>query len=64
LFEAATVTTMLEHFEALLAGIASHPDVSLSELPLLRAGRRPDDEDQGDTAAAQSVVDTEDQFVF
>lgn len=63
LFEAATITTMLEHFEALLAGIASHPEASVSELPLLRGGYRPDD-DQSDTAAVQSIGDTEDQFVF
>jgi aspartate racemase len=63
LFGAATISTMLENFEALLAGIASHPETSLSEIPLLRGGYTPDD-DQGDAAATQSADDREDQFVF
>ncbi|MBA3711242.1 MAG: amino acid adenylation domain-containing protein [Pyrinomonadaceae bacterium] len=40
LFEAATITRMLGHFEQLLAGIVANPDQRLSELPLLTAAER------------------------
>ncbi|HEX7317777.1 MAG TPA: amino acid adenylation domain-containing protein [Pyrinomonadaceae bacterium] len=35
LFEAATITRMVEHFQTLLGGIVARPRQSLSELPLL-----------------------------
>ena len=35
LFEASTVTRMVEHWQALLAGGLANPDTSVSELPLL-----------------------------
>jgi amino acid adenylation domain-containing protein len=40
LFNAATITRMLEHFQILLEGIAADPDQRLSELPLLTPEER------------------------
>ncbi|MFN6513532.1 MAG: amino acid adenylation domain-containing protein [Nostoc sp. CreGUA01] len=37
LFDAATITRMLRHFENLLSGIAANPQARLSDLPLLSA---------------------------
>src|ERR1700685_672422 len=38
IFEAPTITRMLEHFEILLAGAVADPEQRLSDLPLLNAG--------------------------
>ena len=35
LFESATITRILGHFQTLLAGIVANPDQAISELPLL-----------------------------
>ena len=40
LFDAATITRMLRHFQNLLLGIAAHPQARLSDLPLLSAEDR------------------------
>ena len=40
LFEAVTVARLLEHFRTLLAGLASEPEGSLADLPLLAEGER------------------------
>ena len=40
LFEAATITRMLQHFESLLQGIVAQPTQRLSELPLLSEAER------------------------
>ncbi|MCG8363957.1 MAG: amino acid adenylation domain-containing protein [Pseudanabaenales cyanobacterium] len=40
LFEAATITRMLRHFQTLLEGIVANPDQHLSDLPLLTAAER------------------------
>jgi len=40
LFEAATMTRLLEHFEVLLKGIATDPNRRISELPLLTEAER------------------------
>jgi amino acid adenylation domain-containing protein len=40
LFEAATITRMVGHFQTLLAGIAMDPEQRLLELPLLTAAER------------------------
>ncbi|MBD1806833.1 amino acid adenylation domain-containing protein [Microcoleus sp. FACHB-SPT15] len=40
LFEAATITRMLGHFQNLLLGIVSNPDQRLSDLPLLSEAER------------------------
>ncbi len=40
LFEAATIESMARHFETLIEGIASNPDRSVSELPLLSTAER------------------------
>ncbi|MBA3712218.1 MAG: amino acid adenylation domain-containing protein [Pyrinomonadaceae bacterium] len=40
LFDASTITRMLEHFGVLLEGIIADPDQRLSELPLLTAAER------------------------
>ena len=40
LFDAATITTMLEHFQTLLAGIVAQPEQHLSNLPLLSEAER------------------------
>ena len=64
LFDAGTITTMLEHFEALLNGITSHPETILRELPLLPSDYQPGDDENYVATAGHSVDDTEDQFVF
>lgn len=40
LFEAATITRLLEHFETLLAGVAADAGQRLSELPMMSAAER------------------------
>ena len=40
LFEAPTITRMLEHFEILLAGAVANPEQRLSDLPLLNAAEQ------------------------
>ena len=40
LFEAATISRMLKHFETLLEGIVANPDRCLSDLPILTASER------------------------
>ncbi|MFE1744007.1 amino acid adenylation domain-containing protein [Coleofasciculus sp. H7-2] len=40
LFDAATITRMLGHFQTLLEGIVANPDRRLSDLPLLTAAER------------------------
>ncbi|MDF5706508.1 MAG: amino acid adenylation domain-containing protein [Nostoc sp. S4] len=40
LFDAATISRMLRHFQNLLSGIAAHPQARLSDLPLLSAEDR------------------------
>ena len=40
LFEATTISQMLEHFQTLLGGIVAHPTQRLSELPLLTQAER------------------------
>ncbi len=40
LFDAATITRMLKHFQVLLEGVVANPDQKLSELPLLTDGER------------------------
>jgi len=40
LFEAATITRMMEHFHVLLRGIVADPEQHLSELPLLTGDER------------------------
>ncbi|PWU11731.1 MAG: hypothetical protein C5B50_22825 [Verrucomicrobia bacterium] len=40
LFEPATITRLLQHFEVLLRGIVAWPDKRISELPLLPAAER------------------------
>lgn len=40
LFDEASVTRLLGHFETLLAGMAEHPERSVMELPLLSAAQR------------------------
>jgi amino acid adenylation domain-containing protein/FkbH-like protein len=40
LFESATISRMLEHFENLLRGIAANPAQRISELPMLGAAER------------------------
>ncbi|MHC5857699.1 amino acid adenylation domain-containing protein [Nostoc sp.] len=42
LFDAATITRMLRHFQNLLSGIAANPQARLSNLPLLSAADRQD----------------------
>ncbi|MBW4611885.1 MAG: amino acid adenylation domain-containing protein [Desmonostoc vinosum HA7617-LM4] len=37
LFNASTITRMLEHFQTMLTAIAAHPDKHLSDLPILTA---------------------------
>ena len=40
LFDAATITRMLKHFQVLLEGVVANPDQRLSELPLLTEAER------------------------
>ncbi len=40
LFEAATISRMIEHFKTLLAGIVANPQTRVSELPLLTEAER------------------------
>jgi amino acid adenylation domain-containing protein len=40
LFEAATVRRMLGHYEKILEGVAAHPDLCLSDIPLLGSEER------------------------
>ncbi|HJT57689.1 MAG TPA: amino acid adenylation domain-containing protein, partial [Ktedonobacteraceae bacterium] len=40
LFEASTITQLLEHWHTLLVGIVAHPEQSVAELPLLSAAQR------------------------
>jgi hypothetical protein len=40
LFDAPTITRLIGHFQALLAGIVAAPDQPLADLPLLTAGER------------------------
>ncbi|MBA2288160.1 MAG: amino acid adenylation domain-containing protein [Ktedonobacteraceae bacterium] len=40
LFEQATITRMMEHFQTLLEGCTANPDCSLGELPLLTPAER------------------------
>ena len=40
LFDGATITRMMGHFQILLQGIAAHPQQSLSELPLVTEAER------------------------
>jgi amino acid adenylation domain-containing protein len=40
LFEAATITRMLAHFETLVKGVVANPDARLSELPILTDAER------------------------
>ncbi|BAY89332.1 MULTISPECIES: non-ribosomal peptide synthetase [unclassified Tolypothrix] len=40
LFDAATITRMIEHFQTLLVGIVTHPDQNIATLPLLTASEQ------------------------
>ncbi|MFD2170023.1 amino acid adenylation domain-containing protein [Tumebacillus lipolyticus] len=40
LFDSATITRMIEHFQVLLAGIATDPDAEIGLLPILPAAER------------------------
>jgi amino acid adenylation domain-containing protein len=40
LFEAATISRMIEHFKTMLAGIVANPQAQVSELPLLTEAER------------------------
>jgi amino acid adenylation domain-containing protein len=51
LFDAATITRMLGHFQTLLEGIAANPALPLSQLPLLTADEQQQIQLWNDTAA-------------
>ena len=40
MFDAATITRMIGHFQTLLEGMVAHPEQRLSELPLLTDAER------------------------
>ena len=57
LFDAATITHLLKHYEGLLKEIVSHPDWRLLEIPLLG-------EKQDRDAKTTSALPVSDKFVF
>jgi non-ribosomal peptide synthetase component F len=61
LFDAETVAAMLQHFHTLLHGIASTPEQTLFDLPLLGESL---DADDAPTQKLDDISDREDQFVF
>jgi L-ascorbate metabolism protein UlaG (beta-lactamase superfamily) len=68
LFDADTIKTMLEHYEALLDGVASSPETILHDLPLESGDEQQSEGEMGNYAAAGADVnrvdDIEDQFAF
>jgi amino acid adenylation domain-containing protein len=64
LFEEATISRMLGHFQMLLEGIVAHPEQCLSELPLLTEGERQQLLVEWDTSATDYPRDYSVQQLF
>jgi non-ribosomal peptide synthetase component F len=61
LFDDATITKLLKHYEVWLAALASHPDWRLLDIPLKLEGHT---EGQDEPAADASLTFASDQFAF